>query len=166
MDWRSKESGPNKYPSLHLQKHLGTEHPFSTAPGDDKHIMHIYVQYMVAICIICGLYTLLKKLRQQQQYYSTMYYSPLCYSVCKSLSYALLEPTNSTAQPAHLTGESLVWNGIPPIPPLLQSAPKVETSSSGITMCWIRELSYRGWDEAGLWSEECTVQSEDKKYFP
>lgn len=45
MDWRSKESGPNKYPSLHLQKHLGTEHPFSTAPGDDKHIMHIYTVY-------------------------------------------------------------------------------------------------------------------------
>lgn len=38
MYWRSEESGPNKYPSLHLQKLLGTEHPCSAAPGDIKHI--------------------------------------------------------------------------------------------------------------------------------
>lgn len=101
----------------------------------------------------------------QQQYHSTMYYSPLCYSVCKSLLYAHLEHTNFTAQPVHSIGESLVWNGIPPIPLLLQWDPRVETSSCGITMCWIRELSYRGWDEAGLWSEEYTVQNEDKKYL-
>lgn len=119
-------------------------------------------QVMTSIFIIwCDLLTISYAL--QQQHYSTMYYSPLCHSVCKSLSYAHLEPTNFTALPAPSTGGSLVWNGIPPIPPQLQWAPKAETSSCGITMCWIRELSYRGWDEAGLWREEYTVQT--KKVF-
>lgn len=103
----------------------------------------------------CVLYRKFVQEPTNYRYYSSN--SSLCYSVCKSLLYAHLEPTNFTAQQVPLIGGSLAWNGIPPIPPLLQWAPRVETSSCGIMICWIRELSYRGWDEAELkWRIYCS----------
>lgn len=58
MDRRSKESGTNKHSSLHLQKFLGTEHPCTTPPGNDKaykNVIYLTIVLILRLCFILKL---------------------------------------------------------------------------------------------------------------